>query len=355
MAIVPAPTALVQDNWAVTLPRYARLIEYAECPFFGVHDPSLADNECRVIWGKHERDTVVKYLREAQEEIEEIIRYPLHRRWFTAEQHPYTLPLVAAWGHIVAGGVRGSTDISLGEAVIHAADPATIGPVATTVTDTTEIRVYHPGSDVEIHPSVVTITAGNLTITIPRCRMVAAAVADNPSAGLAYTNLANFEATVDIKRVYNDVSTNADLAWQHGRNCRCTPTCTEDTHTACIYVKEAEIGTLDVLAANYTAGAWSRRSLSCCCSLPEVVRVNYYAGLETLTYKAEDAIMRLAHSKMPYKPCDCSIATRVWQRDRNTPEIMTRERLNCPFGLSDGAWIAWRFVMTMRLFRGGVL
>ena len=59
MAIVPAPIALVQDNWAITLPRYARLIEYAECSFFGVHDPSLADQDCRVIWRNRERDTIV--------------------------------------------------------------------------------------------------------------------------------------------------------------------------------------------------------------------------------------------------------------------------------------------------------
>lgn len=355
MTVVPAASTLVQDNWAVTLPRYAQLIEYAECPFFGVSRPDIMQWDCRTIWTKHERDTVLKYLREGQEEIEHIVGYPLNRRWFTDEQHPYALPVMANRGYVVSGGVRATTDISLGEAVDHTADPATIGPIVTTVTSEAEIIVYHPGTDIEIHPSDITIAAGSVTITIPRCRMVTEAVADNPKTGLVYTDLTNFEATVDVKRVYNDTSTNATLAWQHGRSCRCTPTCTEDTQAGCIYVKDGEIGSIDVLPADYVSGSWVSRSLSCCCTLPQAVRLNYYAGLETLTYQAEDAIVRLAHSKMPWSPCNCDIAHRAWQRDRNTPDVLSRERYNCPFGMSDGAWIAWRFAMTMRLFRGGVL
>jgi hypothetical protein len=354
MTVVTAASTLLQDDGAITLPRYAQLIEYEECHFFGVHNPNLEQWDCRTIWTKHERDTILKYLNEAQEEIEAIVGYPLQPTWITDEQHDYALPILADWGYVIAGGVLGSTDIALGETVDHTADPAVVGPVATTVTDEDEIRVYHPGSEVEIHPSDIAIAGGTVTITIPRCRMVTEALCDNPKTGLDYTELANFEATVDIKRVYNDPSTHAVLVWQHG-NSLCSATCDEDTQTGCIYVNDAVIGSVDVLPANYSGGSWTRRSLTCCSSMPQVVRLNYRAGMNPLTFQAEDAILRLAHAKMPFAPCTCDIAMRVWQRDRNVPEVLSRERYNCPFGMSDGAWIAWRFAVTMKLFRGGVL
>jgi hypothetical protein len=33
----------------------------------------------------------------------------------------------------------------------------------------------------------------------------------------------------------------------------------------------------------------------------------------------------------------------VGARDRKQSEVLTRERLNCPFGPSDGPWFAWRW------------
>jgi len=58
---------------------------------------------------------------------------------------------------------------------------------------------------------------------------------------------------------------------------------------------------------------------------------------------------------MPKEPCACDIVQYYWERDRNMPEAFTRERANCPFGMSDGAWIAWRFAQTLKTVRGGVL
>jgi len=58
---------------------------------------------------------------------------------------------------------------------------------------------------------------------------------------------------------------------------------------------------------------------------------------------------------MPEEPCGCEVAQRLWRRDRHVPEVLTRERINCPYGLSDGAWQAWRFTQSMKLVRGRVL
>jgi hypothetical protein len=120
-----------------------------------------------------------------------------------------------------------------------------------------------------------------------------------------------------------------------------------------MYVRKPEIGTIDVLPATYSGGSWS--VTYGCSSRPKLVRLNYYAGLETLTRQAEDAIVRLAHAKMPEEPCGCQQALRVWKRDTLIPEVLSRERLMCPYGLAEGAWIAWRFSKAMTMFRGSVL
>jgi hypothetical protein len=119
-------------------------------------------------------------------------------------------------------------------------------------------------------------------------------------------------------------------------------------------VRNGELGILDVLPATYSGGEWVTDA-SCLCSRPERVRLNYKAGVTSLSYQAEDAILRLAHAKMPEEPCGCDVVQRLWKRDREVPKIVTSERLNNPFGLNDGAWIAWRFAMDLRKVRVGVL
>lgn len=50
-----------------------------------------------------------------------------------------------------------------------------------------------------------------------------------------------------------------------------------------------------------------------------------------------------------------TVVQEMWTRDRNTPDVLTAERLNCSFGFSDGAYIAWRFANAMRLQMGMAL
>lgn len=359
MPIVPAQQTLTGiSDLAVPLPRYFQLIQNQECGGWGVNNPDDPEPGCRDIWSKFQRDEVERYLAEAQEEIEQQISYPMTKRWFTDERHAYRYPVFTNWGKVIEGGVRATLTIQAGAAVNHASDPAVIGPIATTVTNTDEIFVYHPGTDVEIIPSAITLSGGNVTIQIPRCRMVLASLADNPAEGWSYSDLANFEATVDVKRVYNDPSTNAVLIWPHQCTAVCAQGgCSDYTHTGCEYVRLPEIGSLGVTPATYTAGQWTVTTSgnpACCRGKAQFVRLNYRAGV-VATRQMEDAIVRLAHSKMPDEFCGCEVWARLWRRDRNVPEILTRERLNCPFGLSDGAWIAWTFTRQFRLVRGDAI
>lgn len=349
MTIVAQQSALVNEDSAVRLARYASIIGYPECNFFGVNADIDTGFQCREIWTKDQRDMVLKYLAEAQYEIEQVTGYPLSPKYIgqgqSAEYQDWQVfrkRIVTKYARFIEAGIEATSDISLGAVVNHAADPAVIGPIATTVTSGNEIHIYHPGLDVEIDPSSITIAGGFVTIEIPRCRMVKQSVADNPSTGLAYNDLSNFEATVDIKRIYTNRATQATLTYLSS----CSG-CTETTLSGCIYVRDKTVGIIDIQLSS------SNNNLCGCC--PENIKLNYKAGADVLTRQAEDAIVRLAHAKMPSEPCGCDVVKRLWKRDHDIPEVLDRERLNCPFGLNNGAWIAYQFAQAMKVYRSSNL
>lgn len=340
---IPAPI----PGSCISPVRYAQRIHQNECAFWGVANPAEVEigYGCDTIWSKWMRDDISYYLAEAQQEIEQQVNFPICYRWFENEQHDLTCPIQTEWGYVIEPGVMAIDDIALGEAVDYSSDPAVIGPIATTLTDTSEIAVFYPDSYMQIYPETMEISGGFLTIWIPRCRMVAADKLENPKEGWDYNDIDNFTVTVDVKRVYNDSSTQAELIWRNCNNCE------SQSQTACIYVKNSKVGSVEVSPATYSNGSWTRANF---CKPVESVRLNYKAG-NPLTYQMEDTIIRLAHSKMPDELCGCETFMRHWRRDRHVPEILTRERLNCPFGTNEGAWVAWRFTQSMKMYRGATL
>jgi hypothetical protein len=360
--VVPTPVPAVAESSCVAVPlwRYAQRIQYPECQFYGVrNDATLIDYQCKEMWSKEERDTIDFYLREAQQEVEDELGYFLCPTWVYGRMQDVPngddrlvdtghlgWEYVTRWSMVIEGGILATTLIGNGSAVDHTTDPALVA-LTTTVTDTDEIRVFHPGSAIEIYPSAMDISGGILSIYIPRCRMVLESLLETPPNGLDYANTSNFEASVDVYRFYNDPSTNATLVSPH----TCTPTCLsqgcgEYTQAACIYVTEQRIGSISLRPATYTGGAWVAAGLTC--SNPSRVRLNYRAGMLRVSRKIEDAVIRLAHTKMPNEPCGCDYAQRMWKRDRNIPQVVTEQRANNPFGLMDGAWIAWNFIQSSK-------
>lgn len=368
MTVVPAEETLTAEASAVSLARYAQVIRQPPNSFWGVAKDAErgTTGDCFEIFTKSQRDLIARYLAEAQEEIETEIGYFLSPRYVVGrladqplgldryvDDSVYGCPQVARWPKIIAAGVRAETDIALATPIVQTTDPAVIGPVATTVTDAEEIKVYHPGTDVEMTPSRIVLAGGNVTIYVPRARTILAALADNPATGLDYTDLANFETTVDVKRVYTDPSTQAELVTQHCCDSTCSAAgCSEHTQAGCIYLIDAMLGQTRVTPGTYTDGAWVT-GLSC--ARPYRARLNYLAGMAQLSRQAEDTIVRLAHAKMPRPICGCDFAKLAWDRDRHTPEVATRERINCPWGLSDGAWQAWKFAQSLKVWRGSVI
>lgn len=360
MTVIPVSVkAIEESNNAVKLARYAQIIEFPECALFGVRYVDDELSACQHIWSHQERVTMARYLNEAQIEIEQVCGYSLSPKYEVDEQHNYQCKGIRTnKTKLIAAGIRASTDIELGAPVDHATDPAIITINGVGTLDPDEVKVYHPGTDAEITPSAIDVTGGTLTIEIPRCRMVLAALENTPSDGLDYAdvgtcltsfsfgNPGNFECEVDVKRVYTDTTNQGVVVYPHGRGCSCTTQCTADEETACVWIRNAELGFIDA----------QRLEAHCACGFaPTYVKVNYLAGLQELNTQAEDAIIRLAHAKKPSPPCGCQTVMELWTRDRNIPQVLDAQRLQCPFGLSDGAWVAWQFANAMQTSRASVL
>lgn len=342
------PTLLsgaVATSGCLTLPEYAQIIEYDECRFFGVHRDDL-DYGCRDYWTRAQRDTLQHYLSAAQGMLEDELRYALCPNWVANEEHPYQVSMMTKRKHVIEPGVRATASIEAGAAVDHTSDPAMIGPIATTVTAVSEVVVYFPGTNIQIVPQQMQIVDGELTIWIPRCRLVKLALQNET---VTYETLESFVDAVDVVRVYNDTSVQATLVWPHVHSQRCAETgCTENTQTACLYVLDGDIGNVTVRPATQADGVWTTATPAYP-GRPYKVRLNYRAGMTAgLTAPLKEALVRLAHVLMPKEPCSCDVVQRLWARDRNVPLVLDRERLNCPFGMTDGAWFAWRVVQARR-------
>jgi hypothetical protein len=335
----------------ISLSRYAQLINYREGPFFGVADApttgTVNQYACREIWTKDQRDEVALYLQEAQEELENVLEYPIQPTWFVDEQHDLISSLLSTWGMVIQPGIRAEKDISLGAMVVHISSAVDIDPAEITIAlspapayPLSEIHVFYPGTDEEIIPSDIeyNLGTGNLVIYIPRVRLVNYSDLDNPVQGWLYSDLSHFQTTVDIKRIYNDSSIQAKLVYRD--NNQCVSFCAEDYDYGCERILNHRIGNIEVFSENRN-----------CCREYSSILINYQAGLTVLTKQAEMILIRLAHSKMPQEPCGCTATQSMWRRDRNVPQVMTAERINCPFGASDGAWLAWTWACGIALIR----
>lgn len=338
---------------AITMSEYTRLIGYAECAFWGIRWIGNDPYPCRQIWSLPEREMIQNALLEAQDEIESIIHYPLSPRWFANERHDAHNPIVAQWGHILEAGVMANTMIQAGATVDYASDPAVI-TVNIGSCAPADVHIFLPHTDIEIEIESIGPTPSSTPITydieIPRCRLVDQGYRDNPELGWDYSDVSTWGTpTVDVRCIANDSSTQAVTISKGFCN---TQTCADTRGTGCIYIRNNELGFIDVQLASYANGAWSR-DYTCCRA--KWVEINYKAGKQMLSRQEKDTIIRLAHSKMADEPCGCDVTQRLWKRDRHIPEILDTARLDCPFGLSDGAWIAWKFATTFALRRGSLL
>lgn len=351
-------------NCAVPLHRYAQIIGYDEAMFWGVHYDGQEELACDSYWNESDRMQIALALAEAQWDIERIIGYPLCPTWVTGEwtdgdgsgrwtdSQEYTGRQITRYPLVIAAGVKATTTLASGSSVNCTDDPALVGPIATSLTSTAEIQVFHTGTTRRIYPSSMTISGGNLYIYIPRCRLVKTSYLSKTA--IDYTNLSYFAVTVDVKRVYNDPSTNAVLVAPHVCSLACASDgCSLYTQDACMVFTNTRLGFVKVSPATYSAGSWVAGGSGVCNRSYTAVRMNYYCGMKTLSPDAEMAIVRLAHNKVPASLCGCDTYIDMWRRDREEPRgTPTRMLQNAPFGTSAGARYAYNVALRLKMFRG---
>lgn len=342
--LVGKASDLIQECSAVTLARYAQVVRYDERAFFGIYYEGIPERACNSIWTLDMRRDTADALCEAQKEIEDETGYPIGVRWFEDEK-PFSRLVSASRGYVLEGGIEAIEHLSDGEAIDHSGDPAVIGPVAlASLISEDEFRLFYPGTQVEIPFSKIVVDPLLITVTfeVPRARLVAPGWIENPETGLSYTNTGPggpYLQTVDVCRSYNDDSRQVILY----KPKVCSSTCVVTEHNACITVLQSNIASLKISGSN-----------TCGCDKFSRMKLYYLAGVP-MTLQAEQAIIRLAHTKMPLENCGCEVLKRMWERDRFVPDAISAERAQNPFGLSDGAWTAWQFARSMKLVRGGVL
>lgn len=346
MPVISSAFEATIDTSALTLARYAQIIRYDENAFFGVNASTNRERACRKIWTKLERDMVARYLGEAQAMIESFLMYPIGQKWYELEQHAVAPQVFVEWAKIQNLGTKSVSVIASGVTLDHTTDPAVMDTTSTSVTDEDGIHFYLPGTDVEVYPNTLTLSGGNLSATFPRARLVLVDFQENPETGLEYGDTGPsgpFAQTVDIKRVYTDTSDVGMFVWPLGENC---DECGEDTKPACGYIQRKSSGTITLRPSEDGTCLWYGATQ---------MRVNYVSGA-LLDPNAEDAILHLAHALMPIPPCaGCDPISMLWKQDQNTPEALTSARIDCPFGVHDGAWRAWTYAQNNRHFRTPLL
>lgn len=387
------------------LDQWASIIGLSPLGFNQLHSETLEQNTVcgdlfyQSSWQHSDRvgrDDIAMAIQQAEQEIAREVGFNLIPDWTVEERLPYPRPASPElygmgynprWqaksvelprGWIISGGVKTKTLIQAGAAIVRTdddvdtyAETCTV-TVATSVTDVNEIRAYYPaksGSDAwEIRPITVTLSGGNAIIKFKAWQVAAANQMDALNAEPLDADVAgSYETTIDVYRVYNDPSTQAQLMWEDTPNCcgSCTA-CQFETQAACFHLRDPRMG-----FAVPTPATWSSADQEftaqefTACREPDQVRFWYWSGyqdqslarpkVEMSTYW-KYAVAYFAASKFERPVCGCSNVNQFiekWRRDAafSSQEeggfTVTAEIAANRLGTSMGALYAWRRIQQL--------
>jgi len=342
----------------LTLDRYQELMGIDVCAFNGVNRPTdNRDSFCNSIVTQTQRDDLAKFLLQAEEIREEELGYYVAPKWRSEEldvscNNPFSL----SKKYLIEVGYPTWTAIEEGYALdygippfVHDAneptDPVVI-EVATTVS-TSEIVVTYPDETVVIKPSSITSAGGVVTIQIPRCRLVIPEYNTDRDEALSYYG-DYFLETVDVWRFYADPSEGTEFKWiQVPCDTDCEPNC----QRACTIIsgeRAYELSLIYAYPATYSGGVWTRTNCWAYRTMPNSLSVTYRSGKRP-SINNEILTIRLAHTLMPYAPCECNVVRQKWDEDH---ELM--ERQFTPYGSRRGALDAWLADSRAKVGQGGM-
>lgn len=335
----------------LSLDRYARIMGIGG-PYFNqgcVSDsgtPWHVSGRCTDIWFQYawqnsdavSREDLAFEIGRAEEEIADVIGYPVAPTYVVEDVQPYPRPygrdmyryggrnvrgmgvsIQARWGKIVSPGQR-QADLILGAVVPVYTDTdgdgfwetATVTvPGLTAVEqsfDTCSYKAYFVGQDGlpewEIRPAKSkTITGGSLVLVYDSWLFIDPDLWEAPPmvSGVACVDISgspaihgNYVRTVDVYREYCDpTDTSASFYWEplpsmgvalaSAGYCCCgmdtCPACTLTEQPGCFHIRDYEIGVVVPIAAEYSASvaAWNSVTLTACRD-PDMVKLSYLAG-----------------------------------------------------------------------------
>ena len=241
--------------------------------------------------------------------------------------------------------------------------------VASTVTgDPNEVAVFYPAKDGEdaweVRPINVSFSGNNIVITFKIWQIVAAnkMAVFNPDPLDAEVD-ASYESTVDVYRVYNDPSTQAQFLWENldGAGCGSCLACRFGSQAGCFHLRDARLG-----ISVPTPGSWNSETenfdstMWTACREPDQVKFWYYSGYEDkrlarskveMAQFWEYAVAFYAASKLDRNVCGCSNVQQFidkWRVDTMTNEYegvsinITPEMLGNKLGTTMGALYAYK-------------
>lgn len=335
----------------LSLDRYAELMQWGINGFNGVNKPDDRENvQCNAVWLQSSRDRVMMAILDAEIMREAELGYFLGPKYVYAEQvQPYN-PVDLNKKHLIGIGIPTWATIQLAAPLVLGPENAPNDPVTLSIASTVtpaEVKVYYPDDAFEILPTSVTSDGATLTIKIPRARLVDPSLNDDREDPLSYYKNANFLTTVDVRRLYLDEEDAALYYWRRGYP-DCDTDCELDTQAACFQFPSQRAYRLSMVTfrpAKYSAGVWSTSAFTYS-NVPNGLQVTYKSGRDDMMTQRRTA--RLAHTLLPYKPCDCQAVTLVWDTDRAfVPNTYT------PYGSQRGAVEAWVADSRQRVGQGG--
>ena len=332
----PTPTvAPIPYTW-LSLARYATIMGISPAHFWGGFGQTVWPNTtCSKVYPRHtwqssdrvSREGIANAIRNAEEEIADLLGFPLAPTWVYDEPHPYEQvwrrdavgrsyvdaagrlkSVRAKWAKIIDTTRRGLTlvdspSLSGGELVYSDRDgdgffeTATI-TVTTTVTDPRELKIYFYGmsgdEEWEIREArSKTISGGSATFVFDSWLFIHPDLAGafptlDGNYAVDISDISNYVTQVDVYREYPDYTQVASqLFWEpvpsasactscSGSGC---PACGLATQDGCLFVSDVDLGMVTPQPGTYDAGSASWLASNWVVGRePDQVKIWYRAG-----------------------------------------------------------------------------
>jgi len=337
------------------LETYARHMGMSPAHFWGCNANTLHYDTpsvvCNEVWseygwqgdymvGRHELSLEIQ---RAEKEVQEYLGHPIGPMYLR-EEHASNIyrhspiinqfPLSLRNREVIGAGKRKKTLVEAGASVSFGdADGDSFSEEGTVVVtgftfDPQKVRVYHPGTDIEVRPlSSVTVDGPGTTATIKMKKwlLVKPDIYEyGISAAIELTDDSNFSVTVDVYlEELDSTETSCQMTWgMDPTSCAVLPEPRVELGRA--YVHSPQHGYAVASAASYDAGTqiWTAGTVPY--SDPDSTVVWYMAGARTDDYKdglsidpihpyLAKAVTYLATARLPDFPCGCESVNKFYK------------------------------------------